>query len=239
MGAADDYVLKAPGTLSHRAIEFLRSNSRRVDFDRGYTGDRLRQRIVDVYGGPNDEIIDLLDRLQSRYGGLTYLSGFFESDVLFGPVCEPDDAEEDLEILYAVQTGSPVGASVKSDGSVEIGLDQEGVAEFVSLDALIECDSMFFNASSLPVSGKRYLERASIEVFLERLQADKSLDLVLVDEASGAHSVWLEGESKALFVSAVWGAMGLPMPPFMFVAAGSEDDIERIATVLGPSQAQG
>ncbi len=52
----------------------------------------------------------MLEFVQERYGGLTYTSGFFDSDVFFTPVCEPEDPTEELEILYAVQTGSPAGA---------------------------------------------------------------------------------------------------------------------------------
>jgi hypothetical protein len=231
MGVVDDYVVTAPGTLSHRAVDFLQANSRRVGFDRGPTGDRLRRQIIAVYGEPKDRIVDLLDRLQARYGGLSYRSGFFETDVVFSPVCEPEDAEEELEILYAVQTGSPAGASVKVDGSVEIGLDGAGVVEFASLDTLIESDSMFFAAAHLPVREKRYLDNLPAAELVDRLRSDKSLGLAAVDNASGAHTVWFEGDSKVVFVSDVWQAMGALMPPFMIAAAGAQGDIAGLATV--------
>jgi hypothetical protein len=235
MNRAADYVLNAPGALSDRAVTFLRNYSHRVNFDRGNTGNELRRQIVEVYGEPNDEIVELLDWLQSRYGGLAYQSGYFEADVTFSPVCEPEDPEEELEVLYAVQTGSSVGASVKSDGSIEIGFDQAGISDFASLDTLIECDSMFRKASLMSANSKRFLEGASIETIADRLKSDRSFGLTFVPEASGRHSIWFEGASMSLFISDVWDSMGLLMPPFMFAAAESERDIARMVTAIKSS----
>ncbi|MEU1604726.1 hypothetical protein [Micromonospora matsumotoense] len=123
------FILDAPGGLSERALEFLRRSARRVPFDRGLTGDRLSREIQRLQGRPCDEFVHLLESVQARYGGLAYTSGFFQGPVRFSPVCEPEEAEEELEILYAIETGSPAGASIKADGQVEIGVDGAGVLE--------------------------------------------------------------------------------------------------------------
>src|SRR5690349_2957106 len=123
-------VLESPGGLSERAIAFLRDKASRTSFDPGRVGDDLREDIRNAYGEPNEPIVLLLERLQTRFGGLTYESGFFQTNVTFSPVCEPDEADEELEILYAVETASPAGASVKSNGEVEVGIDDSGIIEF-------------------------------------------------------------------------------------------------------------
>ncbi|GAA4440237.1 hypothetical protein [Phytohabitans houttuyneae] len=227
------YVAASSAGLSTRATEFIRARSHRARFDRGITGERLRDEIARVYGRPNDAIVDLLDALQSRYGGLTYESGFFQTVVRFAPVCEPEDALEELEILYAVVTGGPAGASVKANGGVEVGLDAAGVVEFASLDSLIECDALFATVEALGATTERYLDSESFETVLGSLVADERLALRPVSEASGRRTHWLESESLMVYATNVWSALGLVMPPMIRAWAIDEDEIDRVDSLLG------
>lgn len=224
------YILDDHENLSTWAVNFLRTRSRRVHVDRGLSGDDLGDRIVQVYGQRNEAAVDLLTRLQSRYAGLSYESGFFQSDVIFAPACEPEDPDEELEILCAVETGSPAGASVRLTGEVEVGLDGAGVLEFASLDVLIECDAMFAAAGSLALEWRRYVNVGSIDEVL-RL-ADGLLNLRLVPRASGSHTFWFEGDSSMVFASSCWSELGLGMPPLLRAWADSENELQRISRIL-------
>lgn len=227
------YIVDCPEGLSERAIRFLRSSSRRVDFERGLTGQSLQREIVRVYGGPNDLIGSLLDRLQERYGGLSYESGFFQSSVTFAPVCDPEDPDDELEILYAVETGSPAGASVKIDGQVEVGLDSAGIREFSNLDFLIESDAMFSVADTLGEGIQSHLANRSARAAVDALLVDEALGLELVPRACGNHSYWLENGSTMIYAADVWGLVGGAMPPLLKAWTtdnGAADRITRIVT---------
>ncbi|WJK43716.1 hypothetical protein O7608_15670 [Solwaraspora sp. WMMA2056] len=226
------YIVDSPAGLSGRAVRFLRALSRRVDFERGLTGEILRREIVKIYGDSNDAIVDLLDRLQARYGGLSYASGFFQSDVIFAPSCDPGDVYEELEISYAVETGSPVGASVKIDGAVEVGLDYSGVREFGGLDRLIECDAMFSVADALGLEGQLYLNSGTALMVIEMLRAEEVLGLEFVSEASGLHSYWLAGDSAMVYATDVWNLLNGGVPSFVKFWATGEDVRERIASLI-------
>lgn len=68
----------------------------------------------------------MLRSLQRRYSGLRYESGYFDGEmVTYNPSFYPEPGEP-LEILYAVLTGTNVGASVTRQGEVEIGFDNMG-----------------------------------------------------------------------------------------------------------------
>ncbi|ROO61349.1 YD repeat-containing protein [Micromonospora sp. Llam0] len=226
------YIVDSPAGLSGRAARFLRTLSRRVDFERGLTGEILRREIVKIYGDSNDAIVDLLDRLQARYGGLSYASGFFQSDVIFAPSCDPGDVDEELEISYAVETGSPVGASVKIDGAVEVGLDSSGVKEFGGLDCLIECDAMFSVADALGLEGQLYLNSGTALMAIEVLRAEEGLGLEIVSEASGLHSYWLAGDSAMVYATDVWNLLNGGVPSFAKFWATGEGVRERIASLI-------
>lgn len=226
------YIIDCPEGLSERAIRFLRSSSRRVDFERGITGERLQREIVRVYGGPNGLIGSLLDRLQERYGGLSYESGFFQSSVVFAPVCDPEDPSDELEISYAVETGSPVGASVKIDGQVEIGLDSAGIREFSDLDFLIECDAMFSVADALGEGMQSKLGNRTAWAAVDALRVDEALGLKLAPRACGSHSYWLASESTMIYATDVWGLLGGAMPPLFKVWTTDAAAAERITRIV-------
>jgi hypothetical protein len=226
------YIVDRPEGLSARAIGFLRSSSRRVAFERGLTGQSLQREIVRVYGGQNGSIESLLDRLQERYGGLSYESGFFQSPVTFAPVCDPEDPNDELEILYAVETGSPVGASVKIDGQVEIGLDSAGINEFSDLDFLIECDAMFSVANALGEGVQSYLGSSSARAVVDALRVDEALGLNLVPRACGNHSYWLESGSTMIYATDVWGLLGGAMPPLFKAWTADVAGAERITRIV-------
>lgn len=95
--AVSRYIVDSPEGLSARAVGFLRGSSRRVDVERGLTGRDLEREIVRVHGGSDGSMESLLHRLQERYAGLSYESGFFQTPVVFAPVCEPDDPHDELE----------------------------------------------------------------------------------------------------------------------------------------------
>ena len=206
---ASEFILQSRGSLSERAFAFLRATASRAEFDPGLTGGDLRDEIFRVYGTYNDPIVLLLDNLQNRYGGLTYQSGFFDAVVTFSPVCEPEDPAEDLEVLYAVETGSPAGASIKPTGEVEVGVDGEGVIEFPSLDTLIECDSMFGTARKLPHFTQRSIDNSGLRRVTDRLNRE----FARVSEASGQHCSWFENSSGMVFVNGSWAALELGMSP--------------------------
>ncbi|WP_229399357.1 hypothetical protein [Micromonospora okii] len=197
----------------------------------GLTGDALRAQIAATYGRSDEVIVGLLERLQSRYGGLSYLSGLFGSQVRFAPVCEPEDPTEELEILYAVETQSPAGASVKRTGEVELGMDGSGVVEFVGLDSLIECDAVFDVAGELPVKETAYLRHAAVDHVRAALLARPDLGLRPVPEASGQRSFWLQGEHTWVFLTSVWAELGSPLPPMLRVWSQDEGTASRVVGV--------
>lgn len=226
------YIVDCPEGLSARAIDFLRSSSQRVYLERGLTGQNLQREIVRVYGGPNVFLESLLSRLQERYGGLSYVSGFFQSPVTFAPVCDPEDPSDELEIIYAVETGSPAGASVKIDGQVEIGLDSTGVVEFSELDSLIECDAMFSVANALGEGVQSYLGSISARAAVDAIRVDEKLGLKLVPEACSNHSYWLASGSAMIYASDVWSLLGGAMPPLFKVWTANISTAERITHIV-------
>ncbi|MFI9642270.1 hypothetical protein ACIG87_19770 [Micromonospora sp. NPDC051925] len=177
-------------------------------------------------------MVVLLDRLQERYGGLSYESGFFQSHVTFAPVCDPEDPNEELEILYAVETGSPVGASVKIDGQVEIGLDSAGFREFSNLDFLVECDAMFSAADSLGEGVQLHLGGSSARAAIDALRVDESLGLKLAPMACGYHSYWLVSGTTMIYATDVWGLLGGAMPPLLKIWTTDDVAAERIASIV-------
>jgi hypothetical protein len=227
-----DFVLDSPGALSSRAQEFLRTRARRQSFDPGLVGDALRERIFDVYGRPNEKIVTLLDSIQRRYGGLTYQSGFFDAKVVYSPVCEPDDMDDDLEILYAVETGGPTGASVRADETVVVGLDQHELREFSSLDTVIECDSLFGLAGNLAISGSSNLKQGTTADAAARLRSEAPLGVREVSEARGMHTYWFSGQSSMVFISGLWSELGFGMPPLVKVWGSHEEEVDGIIALL-------
>ncbi|WP_147143967.1 hypothetical protein [Stackebrandtia albiflava] len=219
--------------LSERARSFLRVSSRRVNFERGLTGQSLQREIIKVYGRPNDVMVNLLDRIQERYGGLSYKSGFFDSPVTFAPVCDPEDPGDDVEILYAVETGSPLGASVKLDGEVEVGIDFLGIREFSDLDSLIECDAMFSAAEALGEGAQRYMRRNTARAAVDALRVDQELGLKLVPTACGYHTFWLASDSTMVYATDIWSMLNGIMPPLLKVWTTSAGADERITRIVG------
>jgi hypothetical protein len=226
------FVLESPGELSGRAIAFLRDNARRTSFEQGLVGDELREEIRNVYGEGNEPIVALLERLQIRFGGLAYESGFFQANVEFAPVCEPDEADEELEILYAVETASPAGASVKSNGDVEVGIDGSGIIEFSSLDALIECDSMLDLMRRFSVESREYLNPSQVPHIVDVLHSDAASGLGFVPEASGKHCHWFDSDAIAVLVCGTWAELGSVMNPVLRIWSDSRDAIERVKRLI-------
>ncbi|GIH10861.1 hypothetical protein Rhe02_89280 [Rhizocola hellebori] len=211
---AGRFVLSDPGALSSRAQQFLRQQASRRPFDGGLSGDLLRRAIGEVYDKPNERMVSLLEWAQTRYGGLTYPSGFFDAEVVFTPVCEPEDALVQLEISHVVQTGTPAVASLSADGTVFIGVDGHGVAEFATLDAVIECDSMFPAASQMAATMTSYLGSvAHLLTLADFLRVENPLGLREITEARGARTFWFASRSAMLYLCGAWSALGRAVPP--------------------------
>jgi hypothetical protein len=224
-----EFVLYSPGSLTARAQAFLRACSNRKRFDRGLVGERLRSKIEAVYGYPDERIVVLLDSIQGRYGGLTYRSGFFDSSITFSPTCEPESLNEKLEILYAIETGGPAGASVRVDGTVAVGLDDSEIAEFSTLDSVIECDSMFALAGrDFSVGASGYVDQEKFLEIAARISSNYVVPLQVVPEAGGMHTYWYTGESAMLFLCSTWSELGLGMRPLIKVWARSESVIREM-----------
>jgi len=220
------FITSDPGSLSIRAQRFLSRCASRRSYGRGLTGGELRKRIQDVYGRPFDNIVTLLDQVQTRYGGLTYRSGFFDSTVLFSPSCEPDDPSDQLEILYAIQTGGPTGASLYADGSVAIGLDQFEVREFPSLDSVIECDSMFDLVTNSEAR-QRYSFHVQTEFLdiISVLHSRGPFAVQEVREAAGERTRWFVGDSLWIYLTGAWSSLGLGVSSPVAKVWGSEPSI--------------
>jgi hypothetical protein len=185
-----------------------------------------------VYGAVDDGVVRLLDAVQERYSGLTYNSGFFDSTVIFSPVCEIESSDDEIEISYAVDTGGAAGAFLTRDGEVNIGLDNVGVVEFPNLDYLIECDSMFATCEQLPFSGTIHLHEVTDADSLDRVRRDIATELTPVPEATGSHSGWFHAHDVAVFYCTLWFQLGLAMPAFLRYWARGEDEgmlVERLA----------
>jgi hypothetical protein len=226
------FVINSPAGLSSRARRFLDLCASRESVDLGLVGDGLRTALMEVYGIVDDQIVQLLERVQSRYSGLTYPSGYFDSTITFSPVCEPDVAEQDLEILYAVETDGPVGASLSRVGEVRVGVDAIDVVEFPSLDALIECDSLFALAEELAFSRTVYLADETSTGLQMRLADEIAPASCEVPEASGVYSYWVTDDSFMLFYCSTWSELNLGLPPFAKLWSANADSIDRIANFL-------
>ncbi|GAA2500698.1 hypothetical protein [Winogradskya humida] len=231
------YLLESPVALSARAVRFLRSGSHRVTVDRGLTGDRLRREINRVHGRPDDDIVTLLAQLQTRYSGLTYTSGFFQSKVTFAPVCEPEHPDEELEILYAVETGSIAGASVKPTGQVEIGIDALSTIEFGNLDALIECDALYAEASRSGPERRSYSTPGAVGELLDHLMSDPSLSLRPAPEATGHHTHWLTADDTMVALEGAWSEVST-MPPMIRSWPRHDHAASRLDAVLRSFRAE-
>ncbi len=227
------FVFTDPGGLTDRAQAFLKRHGRRVPFDAGLTGDVLRSVIAEVYGRPSERVVSLVEWAQQRYGGLSYPSGFFGAEVVFAPVCEPEDALQELEISDAISTGGPARASLSGDGTVYIGLDGTGVAEFPGLDSVIECDAMFLAASEMAATMTSFLHSTAQAIALAgRLsQADK-LGLREVRAARGRHTFWFAGRSAMVYVGGAWSALRLGLPPTVQVWGASKASLDRVQQLL-------
>lgn len=228
-----DFVFFSPGALSLRAQDFLRRHASRQPFDEGVVGDHLRKNIAEVYSRPNERIVALLAGVQARYGGLAYPSGFFDAEVVFTPMCEPEDALEQLEISYAIQTAGPARASLAADGTVFIGLDRHGVAEFAALDAVIECDSMFARAAEMAATMTSFLRsKTQVSVIADRIRADGTLGLREVAEACGAHTFWFTGRTMTIYICGAWSALRQAMPPRVTVWAVNDQGLDEAQRLI-------
>lgn len=179
----------------------------------------------------------MVESVQSRWGGLTYQSGLFDSAVVFSPVCDPEESDEPLEIDYAVESASPAGASVDLEGRVLIGFDAGSVREFVSLDSVIECDAMFsMVSSSMSESGMIYDSRDSAVDFTHRVLSCFAGSLEVVPEASGENLTWLIDDNLAVYACATWSKLGLGLPSYVKVWAKNAELIQsagsRLSAVL-------
>lgn len=208
------FVLDAPGGLSSRARAFLAAGATRVEVDLGLTGEALRAEMARVYGDVDEVLLQTLEAAQARYAGLSYRSGFFDAIVKFAPSFEPDADDDELEILYAVDTGSVAGASLTKHGEVEVGVDAAGLLEFTSLDAVIESDALFAAAAARPMAKTLHIDAGSAD---PAAVAAMFGDVAMVPEACGRRSWWFTGPSTEVFSCTVWHDLGLGLPPFVKV----------------------
>jgi hypothetical protein len=141
-------------------------------------------------------------------------------------------AGEELEILYAVETASPAGASVKSNGDVEVGIDGSGIIEFNSLDALIECDSMLDLMRRFSVESREYLNQSQVSHIVDVLHSDPASGLGFVPEASGKHCHWFDSDAIAVLVCGTWAELGSVMNPVLHIWSDSRDAIERVKRLI-------
>jgi len=222
------FVLDSPQGLSSTAQRFLRENACRVEFDRELTGEELRRDMLTVNGFVDEELLILLDRIQARYGGLSYPSGYFGNTVEFTPVCEPEMGEE-LHISYAVQSGTAAGAQLNRDGAVEVCFEDKGLLEFPSLDNVIEWDAAFAKAKSMRVFKTFYLpDSITFEEVNARLRRIAP-DTMPISETWGHRSWWFAGPNFALGACRVWRDLELIMPPVAYIGA---DDAAILADAL-------
>ncbi|WP_447006691.1 hypothetical protein ACRAKI_09535 [Saccharothrix isguenensis] len=228
------FVLDDPGGLSKRAVEFLEAHAERISYDVGLTGDELRRHLVDVFGpGQYGDVVSLVESVQRRWGGLAYRSGLFDGPVVFSPMCDPENADEPLEIEYAVASGSPAGASIDLQGGVLIGFDGNYVKEFANLDSLIECDAMFASvAASMSVTEIVYDSKTDDADFLSRVSESLAGSLDVVSEASGNHLRWFANEVSAVHACSTWSRMRLGLSAYVRIWARSNEFVQLLRSKL-------
>lgn len=228
---SSQYIGDFPGILSNRAQAFIAMSSHRVSYDRQLAGEALRDAIRNVHGEIDYEIADLLAVVQGRYGGLTYESGYFGNTATYTPVCEPE-ADEELDILYAIQTGTSAGASLDPRGAVQIGWDERRTSEFSSLDQVIEWDANFDAAERMPIFRTFHMGN---QIGVDRARAllsSKAIEVSEVPLSSGRNTFWLSGPELLLSINSVWVELGLPMPPVVYVGATTEGLIDTVRDLL-------
>lgn len=208
------FIMDSPDGLSPRARAFLANNATRVKVNLELTGEALRSEMVRVIGGVDEVLLRTLSVAQARYAGLSYQSGFFDATVKFAPSFEPDAEDDELEILYAVDTGSVAGASLTKFGEVDIGVDALGFIEFRSLDTLIESDAMFATAAARPMARTVHLEGrldepAAVAAMVQQME--------MIPLASGNRTWWFTSPTADVFYCGIWHDLGLGLPPFVKV----------------------
>jgi hypothetical protein len=222
----DGFVIDSLARLSARARSFLSTSARRIEYDRGLTGADLVERIVDVHGSPDDDVVDLLERTQRRYGGLQFSSGYFANTVEFTPICDPEDGEP-LVIDYAVSSGTSAGALLDRNGRVEVGWDADGLIEFDSLDRLIEWDAAYAAAEQSPSFRTLRTDLATFDASVASLIAAIP-GARRLDEVAGDHTWGIEGPEVVILANAIWASLGLPLGPVVYV--GGTDEAVATAT---------
>ena len=225
------FIIDDPVGLSTLAAEFLRENGGRIEYDMGPSRQQLETDLAGLAG--LGVFLDFLEAIQERYGGLTYQSGYFREKIVFEPSCQPDlDPGEALEISYAVVTGTTTGASVDSSGTVIVGMSDE-VAEFRSLDQLVEFDGHYWFSRRLGIFEQIYVGGAAAsEQDLSSRLARVFPDIRLIDAASGNCSYTYLAPSLVVQVTTVWTKVGGIMPPIAYIGAGSRDDLDAAKVAL-------
>jgi hypothetical protein len=157
----------------------------------------------------------------------------FDAWVTFNPVCEPDDPQEDPEILYAVETGTPVGASIIRTGEVAIGWDDVEVLAFPNLDSIIESDALYAESAQMNVV-RTVSEPCEFEPdsFTESAR-QHGISLRFVDEASGPWVHWFESDALRVFMCRLFSELVGTMPPYAVVFAHQNVEVDAIERLLG------
>ena len=221
-----EFVLDAPAGLSSRAQAFLASAAVRIDADPGLPDGVIREQMAQYFGSVDEAFLAYYRAVQRRYLGLRYQSGYFDAQVTYLPVFEPDPDEPEHVISYAVDTASVAGASLDGEGKVKIGVDEFELVEFANLDALIESDSLFAQCAQLPAVSK--LLPLELEEVRSSLLRPGEHDLVEVPEASGRHSCWFAGPRAAMFYRSLWFELELWEAPTVTIWGSDTETVEDI-----------
>jgi hypothetical protein len=225
------HVLDDATSLSEKGQIFLARKAVRVPYERGLVGDDL---VAATHGRIGKDLVQLLDFVQGRYGGLRYSSCYFDADIDFMPTCEPE-AGGPLGIDYVVVTGSMSGAYIDGEGVLKIALGEEDVVDFDAIENLIECDAWIDFLHSQPFV--RRLHHGSLPLDRDMLRSLRGVaaDVRRVEEASGRLTSLFAGSGLTVCINRAWSVLGGLLPPLVHVGAGSRAVLDNaLDCVNGP-----
>ncbi|MEU4221622.1 hypothetical protein [Actinoplanes sp. NPDC026623] len=194
------HVLDSPAPLSARARAFLTAHARLRPVGAGPGDDECRAAMRSAIGHSDEHALATFRRIQRRYSGLTYLSPFRRSEIVFEPVFEADPEAGRVVFPYAIMDTAPDGCRsgfVLPDEAVWFGLLDVDAPVFASLDHFLECDALLHHARRRrPVSTVTPPDAAAHLMALR----DRHPLLRPIGAASGYCVAWWGDEERLVYV---------------------------------------
>ncbi|GAB3155138.1 hypothetical protein GCM10027290_50890 [Micromonospora sonneratiae] len=199
------HILDDPTGLSERAQRFLADRADRVPFDvaEGPTDAELRSTLGGLPGVDVEPALELLRRIQARYGGLRFRSvaWSFDEVVTLGPwPWDAGDYDSDdvgpMSDLLEHSVAHPHQVWLRGSGEVSYfayDFTASDVPVFPSVDALLEAEAIYQECTAW------MRVRPDELVSVDAIEAGTA-GLTLLSEASGHTEQWWEQEGFRVHV---------------------------------------